>query len=98
MASAPCRTPKLRKLELEIVIEPSIWAWPPQCDDDLLPAPTTYPIQPLSVLVEWQRVCELSGREEKFVADRVCYFGFIGECTHCGEERIAPFTRTGGVE
>ena len=62
-------------------------------DDELMPEPPTYPIESLSLILQWMRHCEISGQEEKFVVNRFCISGFIGECTHCGEERIAPFTR-----
>jgi hypothetical protein len=65
----------------------------PHPDDDLLPEPASYPIEPLVVQVEWMRFCETSGAEQRFIADRVCISGLIGRCTHCGDERIAPFTR-----
>lgn len=84
MSAIPCRT-RIPLRQLEIV----------ERDDDLLPEPPSHPINPLpeAMYVEWMRHCEISGQEEKFVANRVCVSGLIGECTHCGEERIAPFTR-----
>jgi hypothetical protein len=48
----------------------------------------------LSVPVEWMRICERCGGEQRFVAGWVCKFGLVGCCAVCGEERIAPFTRT----
>jgi len=81
MSSIPCRQ----------FVAPFVWQ---KLDDDLLPEPPNFPIGHLLVIVEWSRICQISGKEEKFIADRWCKYGFIGECTHCGEERIAPFTRT----
>ena len=44
--------------------------------------------------VEWMRYCEVCESERRFVADMECATGLIGHCANCGEERIAPFTRT----
>lgn len=54
----------------------------------------TYPIADLNPPVEWMRFCNACERDERFVANRVCLQGLIGSCTNCGDERIAPFTRT----
>ncbi len=62
-------------------------------EPDPPPERPSYPIRMLKTIVSWPRQCEISGKEETFEADRECCYGFIGECTHCGEERIAPFTR-----
>lgn len=73
--------------------------WPKP--SELLPelqAPPSFPIGQLLVIVEWSTYCEYCDQEKRFVADRWCKFGLIGECTGCGEERIAPFTRTQGGE
>ena len=51
---------------------------------------------PLEVEVEFMRFCERCDAETRFVADRLCAVGLVGECCACGDERIAPFTRTTG--
>lgn len=43
--------------------------------------------------VEWMRFCFTCESEQRFIADRECMYGLVGRCSHCGEERIAPFTR-----
>jgi hypothetical protein len=43
--------------------------------------------------VEWMRFCYGCNTEAMFVADRVCASGLVGRCSHCGDERIAAFTR-----
>lgn len=43
--------------------------------------------------VEWMRFCFTCESEQRFVADRDCPYGLVGCCTHCGDQRIAPFTR-----
>lgn len=92
MSSVPCRT-RIFGPALQLVERPL-----GPCEAGLPPDPPTYVIELLPTSVEWQRECEVSGVEEKFVATKSCVFGLIGECTHCGEERIAPFTHTQGVE
>ena len=54
---------------------------------------TTHRVAKLAVPVEWMRFCWQCDSEQRFVADRVCVSGLLGCCTHCGDERIAPFTR-----
>jgi hypothetical protein len=53
----------------------------------------TLPIANLDLPVEWMRFCGHCAVEQRFIADRVCINGLIGECTGCGDERIAPFSR-----
>ena len=53
----------------------------------------SFPVANLDPPVEWMRFCRICQREVRFVADRVCLSGLLGECTVCGDERIAPFTR-----
>jgi hypothetical protein len=48
----------------------------------------------LDTPIEWMRYCYCCDREQRFCADRVCANGLVGCCSKCGEERIAPFTRT----
>ena len=51
-------------------------------------------IEVLEVPVEWNRYCIKCDGEYLFVAKRICANGLIGRCSNCGDERIAPFTRT----
>lgn len=48
----------------------------------------------LATPVEWMRFCPVCNNEQIFVADRECSSGLVGRCSNCGDERIAPFTRT----
>lgn len=56
----------------------------------------TLPIERLDISVEWMRYCETCEKEARFVAGKECCFGLIGECTGCGEERVAPWMRVNG--
>jgi hypothetical protein len=51
-------------------------------------------IEVLEVPIEWNRYCIKCDGEFLFVAKRICANGLIGRCSNCGDERIAPFTRT----
>jgi hypothetical protein len=51
-------------------------------------------VEPLHIPIEWMRFCYSCNREAIFVANHECVFGLIGRCTHCGDERVSPFTRT----
>ena len=51
-------------------------------------------VRRLDAPVEWMRYCERCESEQRFVADREAVAGLLGACSKCGEERIAPFTRT----
>jgi hypothetical protein len=77
-STAVLETPELRRVDLS------------HAEIDAL---ATFQIARLAVPVEWNRFCERCEVEVKFVADRFCIAGLIGECTGCGDERIAPFTR-----
>jgi len=51
----------------------------------------------LPVPVEWMRYCLTCESEQRFVAGwEFDSYGLVGFCSGCGEERIAPFTRTIG--
>ncbi len=43
--------------------------------------------------VEWMRFCYSCNGLHLFIADRECFDGLIGRCSHCSDERIAAFTR-----
>jgi len=58
-----------------------------------LGARETHPIWKLATPVEWPRFCSKCSAEKNFIADRGCIYGLIGECSACGDERIAPYTR-----
>lgn len=60
---------------------------------DIKPPLHTLPVAKLEPIVEWDRFCRNCDKVVRFVADRVCVSGLIGECIGCGDERIAPFTR-----
>lgn len=77
--ASPCRNPL--KFPAHVILA------------DLTTLPECYPILQLEPVVEWMRYCEECDQETRFMADRVYISGFIGACTSCGEERIAPFTR-----
>lgn len=49
--------------------------------------------EPLHVPVEWMRYCDVCDLERIFVANTHCGHGLIAKCSHCGDERLAPFTR-----
>lgn len=51
-------------------------------------------IDPLATPVEFMRFCPKCDTEQIFVAKWQCEQGLVGCCQHCGDERIAPFTRT----
>jgi hypothetical protein len=51
-------------------------------------------VEPLQIPIEFMRFCYACNREAIFVANHECPHGLIGRCSHCGDERIAPFTRT----
>lgn len=51
-------------------------------------------VDPLEIPIEWMRFCPRCNSDQRFVANRIFYAGLIGKCVNCGEERIAPFTRT----
>jgi len=59
-----------------------------------LPSEDPSGIDFLSSPVEWMRYCPVCQKESRFVADRICASGLIGNCSGCGDERIAAFTRT----
>lgn len=83
MSAIPCRNP---------ITPPT----PPRLLDtgsDLFTSNPTYPIVKLETVREWMRYCDRCDAETCFRADRECLYGSLGICTHCGEERIAPFTR-----
>jgi hypothetical protein len=44
--------------------------------------------------IEWDRFCLKCQAQVLFVATRFCANGLIGKCSGCGDERVAPFTRT----
>lgn len=68
---------------------------PLPCRQPLHPPPRYDDAEPFQDM----KYCELSDRKEKVVAVREIETGRVEECTHCGEERISPFTRThSGVE
>jgi hypothetical protein len=48
----------------------------------------------LETHVEWMRFCEICDSEQVFVAGWQCATGLVGCCLGCGNERVAPFTRT----
>lgn len=52
----------------------------------------------LSIRVEWMRYCPNCDGEHCFVANRRFAGGLIGRCSNCGDERIAPYTRTTPTE
>lgn len=52
------------------------------------------PVAPIAPSVEWMRFCVSCNSEQCFMADRICASGLVGHCSNCGDERIAPFTRT----
>jgi hypothetical protein len=54
---------------------------------------SSFPIANLVPPIEWMRFCRECDKEVRFIADRVCLTGLLGECSVCGDERIAPFTR-----
>lgn len=47
----------------------------------------------LSKPVEWSEFCYACQRSTVFVALGICANGYFGECSGCGDERVAPFTR-----
>lgn len=51
-------------------------------------------ILPLATKVEFPRYCPKCDSEQTFVAAWECDQGLVGCCQGCGDERIAPFTRT----
>lgn len=51
-------------------------------------------IEPLNIPVEWMRYCEVCDAEQTFLARSRCSVGLIARCTKCGDERLAPYTRT----
>jgi hypothetical protein len=51
-------------------------------------------IEPLATQVQFTRYCPKCDREQIFVAGWQCETGLVGCCLGCGDERIAPFTRT----
>jgi hypothetical protein len=51
-------------------------------------------IASLTPTIEWIRFCYSCNSDQRFVADRACVSGLIGCCSGCGDERIAPFTRS----
>lgn len=85
--SAPCRT-------LPFSERSSIHSYLAADLDELVPAPSTHRIEALVVPIEWMRYCDVCEDEQRFFASLVCVSGLIGCCTSCGDERIAPFTRT----
>jgi hypothetical protein len=48
----------------------------------------------LAVAVEFMRHCSKCEAEMRFYADRECSAGLIGRCSGCGDEYLAPHTRT----
>jgi hypothetical protein len=54
-------------------------------------------IEPLYIPVEWMRYCEMCESEQCFVARERCATGLICRCSKCGDERIAPFSRSNSV-
>jgi hypothetical protein len=53
-------------------------------------------VETLNIPIEFMRFCYACNRESIFVANHECQVGLIGRCSNCGDERIAPFTRTIG--
>jgi len=51
-------------------------------------------IAPLATHVEFTRFCEKCDSEQIFIAGWACDAGLVGCCLGCGDERIAPFTRS----
>lgn len=51
-------------------------------------------VEPLRIPVEWTAHCPKCDGDFRFYADRQCATGLIGTCMNCGDERIAPWTRT----
>jgi hypothetical protein len=47
----------------------------------------------LSTPVEFMRYCDVCKRETRFFADHVCASGLVGQCSLCGDPKVAPFTR-----
>ena len=48
----------------------------------------------LTIPVQYMRFCFKCDSEQIFVAAWECETGLVGCCLGCGDERIAPFTRT----
>jgi hypothetical protein len=48
----------------------------------------------LSTWVQFMRYCPRCEKETIFVAGWECAAGLVGCCLECGDERVAPFTRT----
>jgi hypothetical protein len=48
----------------------------------------------LEIPVEWMRWCDKCQEEKCFYADRLCAAGLIGKCSGCGDESLAPYTRS----
>lgn len=53
---------------------------------------------PATVLLpmQWTEFCYACHRDCTFATFEVCAEGLVVECTGCGEERIAPFSRANG--
>ncbi len=47
----------------------------------------------LPIPVEWMRFCDVCQEERRFVAGIVLANGLLGECSSCGDVRVAAFTR-----
>jgi hypothetical protein len=48
----------------------------------------------LPTTVQFMRYCLRCDSEQIFTAGWECAEGLVGCCLNCGDERIAPFTRT----
>lgn len=48
----------------------------------------------LALPIELIRYCSHCELERRFVAEFECRFGLVATCPHCGDEILAPFTRT----
>ena len=54
----------------------------------------TATVTPLPITIQFMRYCPKCNRDQIFVCGWECELGLVGCCLGCGDERIAPFTRT----